>query len=395
MKSDDSRIFDALSASNIEGAVQDFDKERKRLLKNEETIADSERRWIWELLQNAKDVADGKFKAKILLHDRYVQFFHNGKSFTDSDLLALISHKTSKRKQKRTNSSGTYKKPTGKFGSGFVSTFLIAPKVIIESLFYDLDKDSDRSFSIELDRDIRNYHEDEQIEKDIKKSFEAWKNIVCNRNDEYQEEEGERQDFTTSFRYELTKEGNAAIQTGIQDIKRSIGFTLAFIPELESVEIDNQIEKQKIVYSASHERSVEDNLKRTKVFQSIDGSPKEEIYKIVSIFREYKLEDSEISVSLSVAFKNNEIYIDPKNPTLYCSLPLVGTEEKFKYSTVINSSGFYPLEHRNDIPLGSEQATEGPRNRQIFEILVPLYEELLHQMAKEKIKNLYLLANFE
>lgn len=41
----------------------------------------SPRRWIWELLQNAKDVAGSKVKVEIILNKDFLQFKHNGKPF--------------------------------------------------------------------------------------------------------------------------------------------------------------------------------------------------------------------------------------------------------------------------------------------------------------------------
>ena len=45
-------------------------------------------RWVWELLQNAKDSSIGqdKVKVEIILTDTYVEFKHSGKPFTIKDL---------------------------------------------------------------------------------------------------------------------------------------------------------------------------------------------------------------------------------------------------------------------------------------------------------------------
>ena len=49
-------------------------------------------RWVWELLQNAKDSSIGqdKVKVEIILTDTYVEFKHSGKPFTIKDLQSLI-----------------------------------------------------------------------------------------------------------------------------------------------------------------------------------------------------------------------------------------------------------------------------------------------------------------
>ena len=46
-------------------------------------------RWIWELLQNAKDscvVGLGKVKAEIVLNDQMLEFRHSGKPFSIDDI---------------------------------------------------------------------------------------------------------------------------------------------------------------------------------------------------------------------------------------------------------------------------------------------------------------------
>jgi hypothetical protein len=45
-------------------------------------------RWIWELLQNAKDSSIGhdRVKVEVIFTDKYVEFKHSGKPFTIMDL---------------------------------------------------------------------------------------------------------------------------------------------------------------------------------------------------------------------------------------------------------------------------------------------------------------------
>ncbi len=63
-------------------------------------------RWIWELLQNAKDSACGQDKVKVEINitDDFVEFKHSGKPFTISDLQRLI-HQTSQKERISTQNS--------------------------------------------------------------------------------------------------------------------------------------------------------------------------------------------------------------------------------------------------------------------------------------------------
>jgi hypothetical protein len=50
-------------------------------------------RWVWELLQNAKDVAmPVGIDIQILLKPEKLEFRHNGRSFKTKHLLAALNH---------------------------------------------------------------------------------------------------------------------------------------------------------------------------------------------------------------------------------------------------------------------------------------------------------------
>ena len=117
-------------------------------------------RWIWELLQNAKDSSSGqdKVKVEIIVTDDYVEFKHSGKPFTINDLQSLV-HQTSQKEriqsnlgQQTTNGSskqqldaqfeaecekiidGDVPENTGKFGTGFLTTHLLSRVVEISGI---------------------------------------------------------------------------------------------------------------------------------------------------------------------------------------------------------------------------------------------------------------------
>ena len=55
------------------------------------------RRWIWELLQNAKDVISENGKVIINLTENSIEFSHNGAPFLHENLLALLSQNSTKK----------------------------------------------------------------------------------------------------------------------------------------------------------------------------------------------------------------------------------------------------------------------------------------------------------
>jgi len=62
-------------------------------------------RWIWELIQNAKDVPNefGKVKIKIEVYDDKFVFTHNGDPFRVSDLETLVAQYSSKSEENKTH----------------------------------------------------------------------------------------------------------------------------------------------------------------------------------------------------------------------------------------------------------------------------------------------------
>ncbi|MCM1269363.1 MAG: hypothetical protein NC247_01880 [Ruminococcus flavefaciens] len=109
-------------------------------------------RWIWELIQNAKDCPNtsGKINIEILFDSlrRIVEFKHNGKLFSTKNIVYLIEQVSTKDRTRNSES-------TGKFGTGFLTTNLLSPVVKISGLLHDDDDDKIASFEVTLDRSGR------------------------------------------------------------------------------------------------------------------------------------------------------------------------------------------------------------------------------------------------
>src|SRR5699024_1922346 len=85
-------------------------------VRNERTK--SRRRWIWELMQNAKDVPNkyGAVTIKITFRDSEFIFSHNGDPFKIENITGLIQQVSSGKPSDNAN-----RRITGKFGTGFIS----------------------------------------------------------------------------------------------------------------------------------------------------------------------------------------------------------------------------------------------------------------------------------
>src|SRR5688572_7240783 len=87
-------------------------------------------RWVWELLQNARDAASSAkpVAVRVAMDDGTLRITHNGKPFALSEIAHLIYHGSTKQ---------NLDDNLGRFGSGFISTHLINREVRVRGLLAD------------------------------------------------------------------------------------------------------------------------------------------------------------------------------------------------------------------------------------------------------------------
>jgi hypothetical protein len=136
-----SKVFHKMYVANV----------RNRLRELNEPKDNDCKRWIWELIQNAKDSIskDTNRKTvdiKITVRDKEVKFLHNGSPFTAKAQLGLL-YKYSEGKVNNSES-------TGRFGTGFLTTHTLSKIVSIEGDVYVDDNNSNLcGFSATMYRD--------------------------------------------------------------------------------------------------------------------------------------------------------------------------------------------------------------------------------------------------
>jgi len=101
----------------IDNTAQSIFKDLQDLENRREQV---KHRWIWELLQNARDAArlGSELEICIDVSPDTLVFRHNGKPFSDEEISHLIFHGSSK-------PDNGYTESVGHFGSGFISTHLL------------------------------------------------------------------------------------------------------------------------------------------------------------------------------------------------------------------------------------------------------------------------------
>ena len=108
-------------------------------------------RWVWELIQNAKDVVNSNGNVDIMIsfneEQKKLQFSHNGKPFTIQNIVFLIEQVSTKDRDEKNELNNN----TGKFGTGFMTTHLLSEKVMVSGVLQN-DNNELRKIELEINR---------------------------------------------------------------------------------------------------------------------------------------------------------------------------------------------------------------------------------------------------
>ncbi|MGB5931019.1 MAG: hypothetical protein WBH03_22750 [Cyclobacteriaceae bacterium] len=343
-----------------------------------EGSSSSSRRWIWELIQNAKDVHNnGKVKIAvdlILGNDPKLIFKHNGRPFTADNIRFLIEQISTKDRKKDEEGK---RKTTGKFGTGFLTTHLLSEKVKIDAVAKEHGLDH-RKFQLELDR--TGFDLD-----DITDSVRKSKKTVENLDDLPSFEDYDENELNTSFEYNLEDALCIKIaEIGLADLTKCMPYTLAFVEEIESVEIKSEGVK----YGWLKTHSLTDDIKlitvnKTKNDQSLCS-------QLVLLSKGLT------TIALPVSVDRNNTFsilsIQEEIPRLFCDFPLIGSEI-FPFPLIINNPHFNPTDPRDGVYLtDSLKNPQVGENKTIIKEATELYFQLLEYAAEQQWANLHLLA---
>lgn len=347
--------------------------------------ASSKRRWIWELLQNAKDVANEKVRVEILLTKDYVEFRHNGNSFSIDNLTHLIHQVSSKERTTETNEAP---KTTGKFGTGFMTTHLLSRQVKINGILQNDKSFSYKNFEVLLDRSATNLNEMIKNVEDAFSIFEKLDNdVLYPPLANYQQ----NQNCDTSFRYVLDNAGFEIAKVGIKDLQNAIAYALAFIPTIQSVTVTDDTKDSIYSYKTVNCHQI-GKISIVTIEKDCTESPCE-TQTIACLSND----NQTITIAVEVQDLGEKRYsikeIAKEIPILFCEFPLVGSES-FPYPIVLNSSLFNPTEPRDSIFLNPDNEQKTPQNKALLEEATLLYGDLLNQLTSDW-QNIHLLGKLK
>lgn len=323
-------------------------------------------RWIWELIQNAKDCPNpsGKIDIEILFDStrRIVEFKHNGKLFSTKNIVYLIEQVSTKDRTRNSES-------TGKFGTGFLTTNLLSPVVKISGLLHDDDDDKIASFEVTLDRSGKTIDELKGSIKNSCDQLESNTAIIL-----YPVTGNE---MNTSFLYLLDDNGMLAAKNGLDNFLITAPYVFAFVPELNQIKIKNNGKTS--VYTRTQEGDTHsENVFVSRIRRNGEATP----INILTIV------DETLTLAVEVKQINGENHIARYNehlPKLFCDFPLLGTHD-FSFPVVINSKRFDPNEPRNGILLFGG---ESEQNKEILQNACLLYVSLIDYFLKNDYKDIY------
>ena len=342
------------------------------------------KRWIWELVQNAKDSISNQperngVDIKVKVENDIYSFTHNGSPFTIKTLFALLYKYT----EGKTNNGES----TGRFGTGFLTTHSLSKIVKINGDIIFKNQNTVQGFKLIMNRE----GEDEELLDGLKKTE---KSLTITESTGW-----------TTFEYEAkTTRNKEAGKLGIQNFKENISKVMLFCPEIKSIELNDNgkilsITRNDIIDTLSdgckkltlNQKDGEQNSIRSFLYIEI----KEHNDKLSEKFNI----DRNIRICCAIELdKDNNIVINPKSPCLFCSLPLVGSEV-FELPFIINSPDFEPDSERQTILLDGNDISEETRkisepgiNKMILLKSQEMYRTLINYISSTNIKNRHLLA---
>lgn len=323
-----------------------------------------EKRWFWELLQNAKDSVDLDQKIKVSLktdNDTLI-FAHTGNPFQLDEILGLILQGSTKTEDAS---------KTGRFGTGFMTTYLLSKKVEISGKLTN----ESGYFQFCLNRDAKDLKYFVELQKKSNKDF-----INSVVSESYLGDS----EFQTRFVYKVDEIGKRTIGIGLENLRELIPFVQVFNDQIDTFEMSSEniilsFIKNKTDYYTINNWNFEEFELFTNTSQ--DSVKKNKAYVV-------RAENFDVCI-LTYLENGKEIMCDLKrHPKLFFTFPLIGTEG-FGIPFIINSTKFDPRVERDGIYLSSENnnSPEVEENRKIIEESIAVAIEVFTKIIKNK--NIY------
>lgn len=326
----DDTLDDARHEVLAENTAQAVHKHLSKLFQEEFRFRN---RWVWELLQNARDASPEDGVSVWLIHkpDRVI-FRHSGVPFTHKSIAHLIYHGSTKYDL---SDSG----PIGQFGTGFLTTHLISKTVKVKGR-----TDDGKHFDFLLDR--RGDNADElQVAMDA--SWDAF--IETLTKGTFEETGG----FTTEYEYPLASDIVDVVKEGIADLIANAAYLLAFNGRIRSLHVEQPDRSVTIEKRAALPLGDEAHLLHIEECATSNDPVSRYVATITN--------DNGTSVAVEVAKVDGNWTISKlgETPRIFVAFPLTRTRD-FCLPAVINHEKFRPHEDRDTLVLKANREGKHP-----------------------------------
>ena len=317
-------------------------------------------RWIWELLQNARDTSlnsDERIRVSIDHNDGELVFEHNGANFNEKQIAHLIYHGSTK-----VEDEGTI----GQYGSGFLTTHLLSSKINVSGKL-----DGKKTFAFRLNRKAGS------VEELMHSMNKAWDDFLGSLS-----EISTSTHTDTQFRYPINSFD--VVKDGLRALKQFAPFVIVFNPEFSTISIKSEATDYEVC-KESEERQQDDVLRIT-IAEHENGNCTKRVYLLA------KSEKTSVTIPIQPMGSSQRCLSADNSPRLFLGFPLIGTE-KFSFPAVINSFAFTPTEDRDGVYLAQSGDEANQKNQQIMEEACELLLHLLRFTASSDWRHTYLLAD--
>ena len=320
-------------------------------------------RWIWELLQNARDTSvntDTDLVISIEHKPGELVFQHNGSRFKIDEIAHLIYHGSTKVEEVGT---------IGQYGSGFLTTHLLSPEINISGQL-----DDGQFFTFRLKREIGSVQE---LSESMDRAWDEFNTLSTAPTLE---------GFTTRFRYPIEDDAVDAVNDGLAMLKRCAPFVVVFNEKFSRIDIKTPSEATSFQVT-KRSRLSQVGLDKIRVLENENGNEYNKTYLMAKSKKK-----TAVAIPLE-SMDDGQLCLPVDHiPKLFYGIPIVGTEN-FSFPAVINSVKFTATEKRDGIFLGRNETDKANiENQIIIEEACKLLICLLGFVASSGWRNIYLLT---
>ena len=327
-------------------------------------------RWIWELLQNARDtstnsdtnlVASVEYKRREEDEHGELIFQHNGPKFKEKQIAHLIYHGTTKLEDEEM---------IGQYGSGFLTTHLLSPIINVSGQLED-----GQFFQFCLKREVGSV---EELRDSMDQAWDDFNDSLSKELPSYD---------STIFQYPI-EDGAAveAVEEGLTTLKKCAPFVVAFNKEFLRIDIQSIDENMSFEVTERLPLS-QDRLRQVTVSERENEDQQDKVYLLA------EAEGEKISVAVPLEpIDNGQICLPVDDvPRLFLGFPLADTED-FSFPAIINSFEFGPTEDRDGVFLGEGDDEVNHTNQSIIKEACELHLHLLSFAASSGWRNTFALT---